>query len=254
MIHNWIRTAAVALIAAVIVWCAIPVRAFLDNQAKASKEVPGVVSQLKDTIVSANDTLGSLKKTITGLDGDLNGKHGLRQVLYNIDLASAQFARMSTTLEVASKEEHTKALQASDSLTKSINDLDTLVVATKTQLDEGTLPALTATLNSTTTALDKLDGPNGLIVQGTAAVKAAGAILGDPHIPTTMAHVDAILASSETSSKEISEGLGYINGYLKPAKTTFRSVLISKGVAGLLEFGIQTLVRRLFPERVEIAH
>jgi hypothetical protein len=139
-------------------------------------------------------------------------------------------------------------------LNAAIAGVQEVVQATGVQLNDGTLPALKSTLTETTRALATLDGPDGLLMQSAEAAKSANLTIGDPHIKEILAHMDSILASSETSSQEIATGLGYVNGYLKPSAPTLRGMIIAHGLPAIIEFGIQALLRRFDPERVEIVH
>lgn len=134
----------------------------------------------------------------------------------------------------------------------AIKEVKAVTQETGAQLNDGVLPALKDTLAGTTKALAVVSGPDGLLVQGAASVRSANAIMTDPHLFATFAHIDQITANGVVMGAEINESIGYINNYLKPQKVTLRGVLVSKGLQAAFQFGLETLLRRIFPEKVEI--
>lgn len=257
------QIAMVALLltlAGCLVWCAIPLHEFLQNQAVASAEMPALMDGAKELVANANEATAAVTSmtrqangTLSVVNETLSGKHGLKQLLYNANLTTAQIARTSTTLEIASKDEHQAVLAANQQLLAAMMKLNSLVSDTDHQVNgpEGTIAALTADLTKTGHAIDELTGPEGMLAQGTAAITSAGKLLGDPHLVEITQHADAMSEHLNGAAAETEETLGYIRDSFKPHKISFWQTILSKGIGAIPEGLIDYFLHRT-PQEVTV--
>jgi len=235
-----------------VVECVSPLQRLLNNLAFVSQDgstltlgMHHILTSANSAVLEVNSTVASLKSTLSDLNATLNGKHGLKELLRNSDLLTAQLARTSTTLEIASKEEHQKVLETSSAVLQSVKDLDKFVVETQAQLDGNTLPALTTSLTSTTEALNELSGINGLL-------PAATKLVSNPEWFRISSNIDTMTTYAAVGIQHGSNILGIVEKDLSPEKPTLKQIILSGALNRLPEFLMDWFLKTFTTQKVQV--
>ena len=256
------RALQLAKLFALISICAVGVCAclFLQSVTKVSKASSGIPAQATSVLQGVttatqglSEVAGELKVTIKGLNESLNGKHGLKQLLYNVNLATAQIARTSTTVEIASKEEHATVLAANEELLGSMKELHLFIADAASQVSgsDGVIPLVKDNLLKTKLAMEELTDSKGILVTSASTIAEAGKVFSDPHIAETFAHIDEMTDHLNGAAAETQETLGYIRDDFKPKKLGFWEMIARKGLGAIPQGLIEFLLHK-YPQRVKV--
>jgi ABC-type transporter Mla subunit MlaD len=205
---------------------------------------------LRNASYNAAATSWNLKEA----SGALNGKHGIRQVLYNVNVLTAQIGRTSNTLRLASVEERKHAKEAGEKAIKALGEMQALIGETNRSLngENGVLPALTADLTKTGGLLDQVQGDDGLLAAGAATLNTAGAAIAElqPELKRAAKNVGDMTEHGNGAAAHVEKTLGYVEASFAPKKVSFWG----RVAASVLPFAVRQAFSYLMPERVNVVN
>lgn len=229
--HEVVRTICCILGAAAIGWIAFDLHGYTSVAKQLKPHVVSIAEnsdKLMENLAATADNLasitGSLRDPQNGvppLMAFLNGKQGVKEVVRNIDLLTAQGARTSTTLELASRDEQAQIRQAVSVVIADMDSIGKLVTDTNNSLNGslGVMPAIVDDLHALDSTISGLQADSHNLLQaGTADMRDVGIVITNPDIPAALKSVAEAANHGNEALAHVSKATEYIEMDLAPSK------------------------------------
>jgi len=174
---------------------------------------------------------------------------GIARTLRNVNTVTAQLGRTSNVARLAASEQRKYFQDLSAESVKTLRAANGLIERADQQVNDGTLPALTADLAQLKVSLESLqkDGHETLSA-ASGTLQAAGVLLADPSIPEATKSLASAAKHIDGGTAHAEKSMEYVEASLKPTKRSFW-----KGLAqSLVPAAVRVLWNLLFPERVVV--
>jgi hypothetical protein len=216
------------------------------------------LNQALANMVKLTDSLNDPKTGLPAVLDALSGKHGVKQILYNVDTVTAQIGRSSNTSRLLVRDQRA-ALQADQkALLGTLDDARAMVANLDQAVNgkNGAIPALTTDLLKTGTAIDELTGINGVLQQSALTLKQTGtdvhAILADPELQTIIHNL--ALTSDNVNGTAANLKLVTMDAHnlLNPKKPTFWEGIAETAARSVLGAAAGPIISHFWPLGINV--
>lgn len=242
----------------VVVLCNVrDIRKTIDNTQRSTANVATATANIASASKELNETLAVVHASVPEIMEDLhkdtheifaaiNGKHGLKEVLLNVDMLTANARKTSIVVAQATKDQKADIHEAMQALLATVKNVDANVNG-----EDGVLVSLNNDLKRVDATLQGLAGEHGLLTESAKTLKVAGDLLQGQDIVDIKANLAGMTAHLDGAAKNAEEGIGYARDALKPTKLTFKQTLLNAALGGIPSGAINFFLRWK-PQRVEV--
>ena len=167
-----------------------------------------------------------------------NPKTGIARTLRNVNTVTAQIGRTSNIARLASSEQRQYLQQLSQETIATLHSANALIAGADQNLNQGTLPALTASLTEVHNSLVSLTADShDMLASATGTLGQAGKLLADPSVPLAARNLASASGHLDGTSANIEQATGYLRDMFKPTKQSFwKSLVLSNLPGAILHF------------------